>query len=56
MIPLSALARIRIRATALVDFDRKELVVPNKELVTGRLLNWTVTNDTLRLVVAVVIA
>jgi len=49
-------ARIRIRATTIVDWDRKELVVPNKEFVTGRLLNWTLSNDTLRLVVPVGVA
>ena len=35
--------RIRIRATTIRDWDRKELVVPNKELITGRVLNWTLT-------------
>jgi potassium efflux system protein len=49
-------ARIRIRATTLIDWDRKELVVPNKEFVTGRLLNWTLSNDVLRLVIPVGIA
>ena len=36
-------SRIRIRATTIVDWDRKELVVPNKEFITGRLLNWTLS-------------
>jgi potassium efflux system protein len=31
--------RIRIRATTIRDFDRKELLVPNKEVISGRLLN-----------------
>ena len=33
--------KIRIRATTLRDWDGKELLVPNKEFITGRLLNWT---------------
>ncbi len=49
-------ARIRIRATTIVDWDRKELVVPNKEFVTGRLLNWTLSNNLLRLIVRVGVA
>jgi potassium efflux system protein len=49
-------SRIRIRATTIVDWDRKELVVPNKEFVTGRLLNWTLSNDVMRMIVPVGIA
>jgi potassium-dependent mechanosensitive channel len=45
--------RIRIRATTLTDWDRKELVVPNKDLITGRLLNWTLTDTTNRIVIEV---
>jgi potassium efflux system protein len=49
-------SRIRIRATTIVDWDRKELVVPNKEFVTGRLLNWTLSNKVIRLIVPVGVA
>ena len=35
---------IRIRATTVMNWDRKELIVPNKELITGRLLNWTLSD------------
>jgi potassium efflux system protein len=49
-------SRIRIRATTIVDFDRKELLVPNKEFVTGRLLNWTLSDSVNRLVFDVGIA
>jgi small-conductance mechanosensitive channel len=30
--------------TAITDFDRKELVVPNKRLITGEVLGWTLSN------------
>lgn len=45
--------RIRIRATTITDFDRKELIVPNKEFITGQLINWTLSDSTLRVVVPV---
>jgi potassium efflux system protein len=41
--------KVRIRATTLQQWDRKELLVPNKEFITGRLINWTLTDDILRL-------
>ena len=40
--------RIRMRSTTIVDPDRKEYIVPNKDLVTERLLNWTLTDYTNR--------
>ncbi|MBN1395462.1 MAG: mechanosensitive ion channel [Pirellulales bacterium] len=49
-------SRIRIRATTITDWDRKELVIPNKEFITGRVLNWTLTNQTNRVVVEVGVA
>ncbi len=49
-------SRIRIRATTITDFDRKEFVVPNKEFVTGRLLNWTLSDKINRLVLNVGVA
>ncbi len=41
--------RIQIRATTIQTWDNKELVVPNKEFVTGRLMNWTLTDPELRI-------
>ena len=48
--------KIRIRATTILDFDGKELLVPNKEFITGRLLNWTLSDPNIRLIVPVGIA
>ena len=48
--------KIRIRATTILDFDGKELLVPNKEFITGRLLNWTLSDSNVRLVIPVGIA
>ena len=49
-------SKIRIRSTSIRDFDRRELIVPNKDLVTGQLLNWTLSDVTQRVIVPVGIA
>jgi potassium efflux system protein len=49
-------SRIRIRATTITDWDRKEYIVPNKEFVTGRVLNWTLTSKVNRIVITVGVA
>jgi potassium efflux system protein len=49
-------SRIRIRATTITDWDRKELVIPNREFVTGQIVNWSLSDSILRLTVAVGIA
>jgi potassium efflux system protein len=48
--------RIRIRATTIRNWDGKELLVPNKEFITGRLLNWSLSDPTTRLLIRVGIA
>ena len=48
--------RIRIRATTILDWDRKELIVPNKSFITGNLINWTLSDPLLRFVTKVGIA
>jgi potassium efflux system protein len=45
--------RIQIRATTIRNWDKQELLVPNKEFITGRLLNWTLTDQINRVVIAV---
>lgn len=47
---------IQMRATTVMTWDYQELIVPNKELVTGKLLNWTLSNHTNRLVLEVGVA
>ena len=41
--------RIQIRATTVLDWDRKELIVPNKEFITGRLINWSLSDTVIRI-------
>lgn len=48
--------RIRTRATTILDFDNKEIVVPNKTFITGQLINWTLSDTTTRVTVKVGVA
>lgn len=45
---IGTVTQIRIRATTITDWDCKELVVPNKEFITGRLVNWTLSDPIIR--------
>lgn len=49
-------SRIQMRATTISDWDRKEYIVPNKDFVTGRLLNWTRSDQISRFVINVGVA
>ncbi|EKF75592.1 hypothetical protein A11A3_01937 [Alcanivorax hongdengensis A-11-3] len=46
-------SRIRIRATTIIDFDRKEIIVPNKVFVTERLINWSLSDTVTRIVLKI---
>lgn len=48
-----AVSRIRMRATTIIDGDRKEYIVPNKDLITERLLNWTLSDGVNRIEIRV---
>lgn len=48
--------RIHIRSTVLEDYDRKEIIVPNKTLITGEVTNWTLTDPTARLLIDIGVA
>lgn len=45
--------RIKMRATTITDFDRKELIIPNKTFITGDVINWTLSDPILRIVIPV---
>ncbi len=49
-------SNISIRATTILTFDRKELLVPNKEFITGQLLNWSLSDPTTRIIIPVGVA
>lgn len=49
-------SRIRMRATTITNWDRKEYIVPNKEFITGKLLNWTLSDSVNRILINVGVA
>jgi potassium efflux system protein len=49
-------SKIRIRATVITTFDRKVLVVPNKEFVTKQVINWSLSGSVSRVDIPVSIA
>jgi potassium efflux system protein len=51
-----AVSRIQIRATTITDWDRRELIVPNKEFITGKLINWSLSDPITRVVIPVGVA
>jgi potassium efflux system protein len=48
--------RIQMRATTIIDWDQKELIVPNKTFITDKLINWSLTDTITRVVIPVGIA
>lgn len=49
-------SRIQIRATSITDWDNREILVPNKSLITDNVVNWTLTEPVTRLLFKVGIA
>ncbi|WP_419414206.1 mechanosensitive ion channel domain-containing protein [Pontibacter sp. JAM-7] len=48
--------KIQIRATTIADWDKKEVIIPNKNFVTDQLINWSLTDPVTRLVLTVGVA
>jgi potassium-dependent mechanosensitive channel len=48
--------RIRARATVITDWDNKEVLIPNKAFITERVINWTLSNQTTRLLLKIGVA
>ncbi len=51
-----SVSKIRIRATTITDFDRKEVIIPNKAFVTERLINWSLSDTVTRVVIRLGVA
>lgn len=49
-------SRIRMRATTIIDWDNKELVIPNKTFITDQVINWTLSDPVTRIIIPVGIA
>ncbi|RKX86217.1 MAG: hypothetical protein DRP70_10525 [Spirochaetes bacterium] len=46
---MGRVSRIQIRATTITLWDRSEMVVPNKEFITKKLVNWTLSDSKRRI-------
>ncbi|MBV2133563.1 mechanosensitive channel MscK [Pseudomonas sp. MAP12] len=51
-----SVSKIRIRATTIVDFDRKEIIVPNKTFITSQLVNWSLSDTVTRVTIKIGVA
>ena len=49
-------SRIQIRATTITDWDRKEVIIPNKTFITDQLINWSLTDAITRIIISVGVA
>lgn len=45
--------RVQIRATTVRNWDQQDYLIPNKDLITGRVLNWTLSGELNRIVIEV---
>lgn len=48
--------KLRMRATTILDWDRREMLVPNKEFITNSVVNWTLSDPVTRVIVPVGVA
>lgn len=49
-------SKIQMRATTVTNWDQQELVVPNKNLITNSIFNWTLSNVLTRITLEVGVA
>ncbi|CAG9431830.1 miniconductance mechanosensitive channel MscM [Providencia alcalifaciens] len=48
-----SITKINTRATTLTDWDRKEIIVPNKAFITEQFINWSLTDTITRIVMTI---
>ena len=48
--------RINIRATTIINSDNQSMIVPNREFITGNLVNWTLKDKILRVQIKMSVA
>jgi potassium efflux system protein len=53
---MGKVTRIQIRATTITLWDRSEMIVPNKEFITTKLVNWTLSDSKRRIEIPLRIA
>ncbi len=47
------ISRINTRATTITDWDRKEIIVPNKAFITEQFVNWSLSDAVTRVVLTI---
>jgi small-conductance mechanosensitive channel len=50
------ISKINIRATTIIDWDRKEIIIPNKAFITEQLINWSLSDPITRITIKVSVA
>ncbi len=53
---MGTVTKIQMRAITITNMDRQDLVVPNKTLITGNILNWTLSASLNRIMIPVGVA
>ncbi|XZQ55090.1 MAG: miniconductance mechanosensitive channel MscM [Arsenophonus sp.] len=48
-----SITKINTRATTLTDWDRKEIIVPNKAFITEQFINWSLSDTITRIVLTI---
>ena len=49
-------SKMQIRATTITDWDQKDVIIPNKAFLTSNIINWTLSNQVVRVVIPVGVA
>lgn len=52
----SSVRKIGLRSTVVETFDRSEIIVPNSDLISQQVTNWTLSSNVVRLVIPVGVA
>ena len=47
---------IQIRATRITDFDNREVLMPNKSIITENVTNWTLNDQVTRIIIRIGVA
>ncbi|MBF0118333.1 MAG: mechanosensitive ion channel [Desulfobacterales bacterium] len=50
------ITNINIRSTTVLNFDRQEILIPNKDFITKEVVNWTLNDKILRVVIKIGVA
>lgn len=48
--------RINIRATTVINRDQQEIIIPNRDLITKEVVNWTLSHNHVRLKIPIGVA